>query len=357
MMASHVILLFDAFPSKNSIPMLFFVDILEEEGLIMNEKENLYAFFNHQPHEWMPGEEAFWQPKPTRGIFERPTAGGAGRDWFGCLWEADASGISHLATPSAHEHLIEDITEWKDIVKFPDLDAFDWEAALERDKVATAPRETHVINETILEGCWERMNAFMGIEGSMIAIMEEPEACLDFFNAIADYKIKLVDKIMEYYKPEVITYHDDWGTQTGPFFRPSLWRELLKEPTQRVWEHIHSYGIPVIFHCCGKYDALIPEICEMGCDVLECMDILDISAAIEATGGNMSFWVSPHAQQYFILNETGELTEEMVREEFGRELEEWGKSGVYAPHFLYNAAWYDATEREVYQEYLAKHRA
>ncbi len=323
----------------------------------MNEKENLYAFFNHQAHEWMPGEEAFWQPRPTRGIFERPTAGGPGRDWFGCLWEADASGISPLATPSSHEHLLEDINEWESVVNFPDLNSFDWEAALERDKIATAPRETHVINETILEGLWERTNALMGIENSLCAIMEEPEACQEFFNALADYKITLVDKIMEHYKPEVITYHDDWGMQTGPFFRPELWRALFKEPTRRIFTHIHRHGIPVIFHCCGKYDELIPEISEIGCDVLECMDILDIGAALEKTGTSMSYWVSPHAQQFFILNETGELTEEFVRTTFRRELDEWGKSGVYAPHFLYNAAWYDKVEREVYQEYLADQRA
>ena len=45
----------------------------------------------------------------------------------------------------------------------------------------------------------------------------------------------------------------------------------------------------------------------------------------------------------------------MVREQFRKELDEWGASGVYAPHFLYNSAWYDKVEREVYKEYLADH--
>lgn len=322
----------------------------------MTPKENLLAFFNHQPHEWMPGAEAFWQPAPTRGIFERPMCGMAGIDWFGCKWESSHDeGASPLATPSATEHLLEDVTEWEEVVKFPDLDNFDWAAAIERDKTSTSPRDTHVINETMLEGCWERLNALMGIEESMYSIMVEPEACDALFARIAEHKMKLTDYIMEWYKPETVTYHDDWGMQTGPFFPPDLWREIMKPHTKAIFDHIHSYGVPVIFHCCGKYDQLIPEIAEIGCDVLECQDINDIGAAIEKTGTSMSYWVSPHAQEYYGLDLVGELTEDMVREQFGRELEEWGKSGVYAPHFLYNAAWYDKTEREVFAEYRARH--
>ena len=326
------------------------------KGKYMNEKENLLAFFKHQPHEWMPGEEAFWQPKPTRGFFERPMCSGAGYDWFGCLWEvSEAEGAMALGTPSATVHVLEDITEWEDVVKFPDLDAFDWEAAIERDKCATAPRDTHVICETMLEGCWERLNALMGIAESMYSIMEEPEACDALFARIAEHKMKLTDKIVEWYKPEVITYHDDWGMQLGPFMPPDLWREIMKPHTKDIFDHIHSYGLPVIFHCCGKYDQLIPEIAEIGCDVLECQDINDIDAALAATGDKMSYWVSPHAQEYYAKDMTGELTEEYIREQFGSELERWGESGVYAPHFLYNSAWYDKVEREVYKEYLAKH--
>ena len=322
----------------------------------MTQKENLLAFFRHEPHEWMPGTEAFWQPSPTRGIFERPMCARAGIDWFGCKWESsEAENAMALATPSTKEHVLYDVTEWEEVVQFPDLEAFDWAAAIERDKTSTAPRDTHVICETMLEGCWERLNALMGIEESMYSIMVEPEACDALFARIAQHKMTLTDKIMEWYKPEVITYHDDWGMQTGPFIPPELWREIMKPHTKAIFDHIHEYGVPVIFHCCGKYDQIIPEISEIGCDVLECQDINDIGAALEKTGTDMSYWVSPHGQEYYALNLVGELTEEHVREQFRRELDEWGATGVYAPHFLSINGWYDEVMREVFAEYRADH--
>ena len=56
---------------------------------------------------------------------------------------------------------------------------------------------------------------------------------------------------MEWYKPEVITYHDDWGMQLGPFFPPDLWREIMKPHTKAIFDHIHSYGRRALLHSCG----------------------------------------------------------------------------------------------------------
>ena len=33
-----------------------------------------------------------------------------------------------------------------------------------------------------------------------------------------------MEKVIEYYKPDVLMFHDDWGTQNNMFFSPDVWR-------------------------------------------------------------------------------------------------------------------------------------
>lgn len=290
------------------------------------------------------GEHTVW---PISGFWERPPFDQAGRDWFGCRW--DLSGGSFAPAPSVDEHLLEEIGDWREVVTFPDLEAWDWEKAVEIDRLASIDREHNLVNLMLLNGLFERMHVLMGFENALCALLTDEEEVGQFLDALTDFKIKLIDKIAAYYKPDVISYHDDWGTQKGPFFSPELWRRLFKKRTEKIIRAAHDRGILFVLHSCGKFEELIPEIVEIGVDTLQCMDIMDVGEIIRIADGRMSVQASVHTQQFEAMDEAGILTEEYVRKTVHREFTEWGKTGYYMPSVMPSGKWYDDV---VTQEYL-----
>lgn len=312
-------------------------------------KQNLLDFYWHRPMQIMPltgsGEFTVY---PVNGFEERPPFDRGGTDWFGCAWEyMEAAGAP---APDCSQHVLEDICDWREVVTFPDLDAWDWQRAAELDGLDEVDRDANVVDVVVLIGLWERLHVLMGFEEALCALLEEPEEVEAFFDALVAHKIKLIDKLAEHYRPDAITFHDDWGTQTGPFFSPETWRTLIKPRQKKIIDAAHAHGIAFIQHSCGKYDDIIPDLPEIGVDVLQCMDINDIGAALEKTDNAMSYLVSVHSQEFFADDSAGVLTPEAVREKARREFREWGATGHYAPFIFPPATWYEEIVLEEYEQ-------
>lgn len=106
----------------------------------------------------------------------------------------------------------------------------------------------------------ERVNQLMGFEESMIAMLEEPEAYTELVEAIADFKIAVVDKVVEYYKPDSILTMDDLGTARGPLISAGMYRDVVKNSDTRICQAIREKGVFLHFHSCGAIDAFLEDI-------------------------------------------------------------------------------------------------
>jgi uroporphyrinogen decarboxylase len=49
---------------------------------------------------------------------------------------------------------------------------------------------------------------------------------------------------------------------------PATWRNLIKPHLARVFEVGKKRGLPVAYHCCGSLRPIIPDLIEIGLDVL-----------------------------------------------------------------------------------------
>jgi hypothetical protein len=65
-----------------------------------------------------------------------------------------------------------------------------------------------------------------------------------------------------------VSLADDWGTQESLIISPELWREVFKPRYRRQVELAHSLGLDVYFHCCGYIFDIIPDLIEIGVDIL-----------------------------------------------------------------------------------------
>lgn len=197
----------------------------------------------------------------------KPTGDYSFTDWFGVplTWVVSAGG----ATNTPGTHLLPDITAWEKVLKFPVLSNWDWQTKADTFmKNSYDPKK--VLQIDLHNGVIQRLIAVLGgyTEG-MYALSLEPEAVRAFFDRLADHMIELVDLLCSLYPVNLMTIHDDWGTEKDTFFSPKMMEELVLEPTKRIIDHIRSKGVHFMLHSCGNITRFIPYMIDMGAELLQ----------------------------------------------------------------------------------------
>lgn len=241
----------------------------EKEGFFMaiGMKENYMLALEHKKPEWVPvylvDNAGVGFCREIGPWFEKGPAGG-GYDGFKVRWVNPASG-GGTPIPAPGEFVLDcdTIVDWKKLVTFPNVLDYDWEGISKAD-LAKIDRNEKVVDFGSGNGPYERLASLMGFENALIAMYEEPEACLDLMNAIVDYKIQVIEMVHKYYKPECWTNYDDVATERGLFMSPETYRQLIKPPTMRYYDALRAYDIMPIQHTCGYAQDIIEDFIDLG---------------------------------------------------------------------------------------------
>ena len=314
---------------------------------MLSAKENAKKLFTHKMPDYIPKYgDGIINNVPINGFHERPEGGKDGVDWFGVEW---TYAPGDLAPMPSENYLFEDISDWKDHVAFPDLDNFDWEAAAKKDRIDIFDRENHLLSQMIHNGIFERLHTLMGFENALCALLTDPEECKNFFDACADYKCRLIDKLHLYYKPDIIVYHDDWGSQSGMLFSPEIWRELIKPATKKIATHTKSLGILFEMHSDGLIKDIIPELVEdVQPDAIQLMAINNIPELKKITKDKVVYDVFLDVQKIAAQETLGTLTESDLRKQLREEFTSQAQGGCYLPSFITLS---DSTKDIIFDEF------
>lgn len=304
----------------------------------MTPKERVMAFFQHKPTDELPTDEGLFVLFNPEAYAERPPHTTGGVDWFGVKWNYEA-GVDAIAPDHTQPPVLEDIYDWKEVVKFPDLDAWDWSKVEEIDHISEIDRENKVFEIMFVNGPFERLHMLMGFENALCAMITDPEEVEAFLNAFMDWKLKLMEKVIEIYKPDVLMFHDDWGTQNNMFFSPDTWRELIKPQIKKAVDRCHELGVIFEMHSCGFMEPIVPEFVELGIDSWQGMEINDIPKLKAITGMNLGYHVTPNYQQYTAEALAGTLTEEDLRRRVRETFYKAAEGYAYCPMFLPFGGW------------------
>ncbi len=277
-------------------------------------------------------EQTLWVPNPytdmdlvlQSALNERYEGQTTGSDEFGVSYTYSEAAGAPIVTPGTC--VLPDIAEWKELVKFPDVDNYDWKAGAKRDTAAW-DRKNKFSVVMLFNGPFERLHALMGFEEGLIALMDDPETVSDYIAAFQEYRKKMIKKIGEYYKPDAVMIFDDYGTANGMMMSPHVWRAVIKPHLKQVIDTAHECGMYYIFHSCGYIKPIFPDIVEMGPDVVQpmqaCNDVEELKAEygskVTFTGGILS-------------NETfdnPDASEDEMRAEVRRVVNTFGEDGGY----------------------------
>ena len=127
----------------------------------------------------------------------------------------------------------------------------------------------------------------------------------NYLNAIGDYI-------------DVIIVMDDLGGMQGPLISPDLYREMVKPIEKRLWQFIKSKTKAALFlHCCGGIYPIIPDLIEMGVDILNPIQVsakdMDTGRLKRDFGNKLTFWGAIDTQQVLPFGSPEDVEREVKR--------------------------------------------
>ncbi len=292
----------------------------------MNPRENYLALLNHEPTEWISGlristdvamlggRMEYWENGPLEG----------GLDHFGNGWiPTESAGGQPALDPEIV--ILDDVCDWEDKVVFPDLDALDWDAYAEQMLGTIQSRDEQVVEYHTWNSVFLRFTHLLGFENALCAFFEEPEASAALCNAIADYKVGLLERVAKYLQPDAYVHYDDVATDRALFMSPDVYREFIKPAHKKMNDAAKGLGIIPEIHICGYCTDILPDVIEEGSVAWQAAQpVNDIPAIIEQYGDKLSV-----IGGYDSNGRPGypDVTDEEIRTEVDRCVDEYGKFG------------------------------
>ncbi len=299
----------------------------------ISPRENYLMFLRGEEPLWMPIARdsisvtpAIVRDNIARGfVFEAtpfdPNKDGGGPDMFNVDWEWVPQVGGSMVRPGAPK--VEDITEWEDVIEFPDPDSWDWAASAEKNRALIEQKDV-LFGATILNGLFERLISFCEMSPALVSMIDEDEqeAVHRLFDRLADFYPKIIRKYKEYFNIDILTFHDDWGSQRAPFFSLDTVREMLVPYLKRIVDATHELGVYFELHSCGKNELLVPAMIEAGVDMWNGQPMNDKRMLAEKYGDKIILGAAP-------VEITDDYTDEQVRQSCREFVEFFNKYRVY----------------------------
>ena len=257
-----------------------------------------------------------------------PMFSGPGPDGYG-VHQTPTESAAGMYTPTAGiDPILEDVTEWEDVVHFPDYGKVDFAEEFKKDsQIFHLDPANRVQDFYCPNGMFERLHFLMGFEEAVMALITDPEAVSDLAGKIADTKIIIAENAAKYYKPDYFTMLDDYAFANGLFMSIDCFRNIFKPHYKRVVDAVHSFGMKFKAHCCGKMESLLDDYLEMGVDALDPVQHLnDIPAMKQKTLHRAGLMGGLNVQGVLDLEN---VTEEQIRAEVRRCIDEYAADGGY----------------------------
>ncbi|MEM2309620.1 MAG: uroporphyrinogen decarboxylase family protein [Candidatus Bathyarchaeia archaeon] len=250
---------------------------------IISPRENFLLAVNH--------EEPYWLPCPLfdgsvitvqHGLVERCEYG---LDSWGVRWElrdkrSDSFPVAH---PLESPDMVDD---------YPMPSPY--EPNIIRSAVEAASRidrRNIIVMGDNGWGLFERAWLLLGMNRFFIWAFKYQEALSRLIERICEVKITITEEMIKRVGVDLIWYGDDWGMEDRLLISPEMWRKFIKPYQAKLYWAAKKHGVMVLQHSDGKVEDLIPDLIEIGVNILniqrECNDWRKI---IRTYGKQISLW-------------------------------------------------------------------
>jgi hypothetical protein len=172
---------------------------------------------------------------------------------------------------------------------------------------------------------YERLRGLMGYENLMLALYTDRERFEQLLDKLTDMTIDVVRRYAEMGGVHGFMTWEDWGLQTSLQIRPKQWREIFKPRYARIIEAAHQGGMHYLWHSCGYIADIIPDMIEMGVDVLQLDQprLMGVDRLAGEFGGKICFWNTVDIQ----WSSPGDVSLEEAQAEAKHMVDSFGRFG------------------------------
>jgi uroporphyrinogen decarboxylase len=107
-----------------------------------------------------------------------------------------------------------------------------------------------------------------GLEQALVDIASRPAFAGRMLERCADFARGLAEEACRRFALDWLWTGDDVAGQQGLILSPEAWRELVKPHLAGIFAVGKRAGLPVAYHCCGALAPILPELVDIGLDVL-----------------------------------------------------------------------------------------
>jgi len=205
------------------------------------------------------------------------------------------------------------------------VDEFDWPDPAKHidpeectEVVASVPEDYAVLAVVWSAHFQDACSAF-GMEAALIKMLTEG----DMFRAVIDRITQFYLKANEIFfasaegKLDAVLIGNDFGSQTGLMLSAELIREFVWPGAKKLIDQAKEFGLKVVYHSCGAVYDIIPDLIELGVDVIHPIQALaknmEARRLREEFGDRVSFCGGVDAQELLVRG-----TPERIRAEVRR---------------------------------------
>jgi uroporphyrinogen decarboxylase len=189
-----------------------------------------------------------------------PQIGVPSRDTWGSLW---------LRTSDEHKGQVvhHPLADWRALDSFrpPDTSGDALIAAIEENLRRNAGDKYTLADGDIL---WQRMFYLHGYQATLEDLLLYPEQCARLREMILAVMLARVQHLCQLPELDAVHFRDDWGTQEALMVSPALWRSFFKPAYARLFGLVRAAHKHVWFHSDGAIASIIPDLLDIGAQVL-----------------------------------------------------------------------------------------
>lgn len=135
----------------------------------------------------------------------------------------------------------------------------------------------------ITHGPYFNCTYLRGMETYMMDMAMTPVEAKLLMDRAEKYIQAAIDNLIANAKPlpDVFYIADDFCQSSGPLFSPVTWREWVKPYLKRMADKVHAHGMKFMLHVCGSVREYLPDLIEVGVDILEPVQTTAVGMALE----------------------------------------------------------------------------
>lgn len=183
-------------------------------------------------------------------------------------------------------------------------------------------------------GTWSpifcRICDLCGMEKTLVDMMLNPGLIEAIIEKLVDFYYNAFKNTLEVGKGviDAFSFGDDYASQLDMMFDVELWRKFFKKPLRKLCNLIKSYGVLIGFHSCGSIIKIIPDLIELGVDMIFPVQPrakgMDLKELKKEYGKDLTFYGAIDVQETLPYG-----TEAQVREEVRKAIRILGENGGY----------------------------